>query len=149
MFESALERTPDERPAFLDHACNGDESLRSEVQSLLASYEEGESFMERPAVALAAETLAGSQGESLIGQTISHYQVVREIGSGGMGEVYLAQDTRLGRPVALKLLPSYLSKDEDRLRRFEQEAQAASALNHPNVCVIYEVGETEDDRHYI
>ena len=149
MFESALERTPDERPAFLDHACNGDESLRSEVQSLLASYEEGESFMERPAVALAAETLAGSQGESLIGQTISHYQVVREIGSGGMGEVYLAQDTRLGRPVALKLLPSYLSKDEDRLRRFEQEAQAASALNHPNVCVIYEVGETEDDRHYM
>ena len=66
-----------------------------------------------------------------------------------MGEVYLAQDTRLGRPVALKLLPSYLSKDEDRLRRFEQEARTASALNHPNVCVIHEVGETAEGRHYI
>jgi eukaryotic-like serine/threonine-protein kinase len=149
IFETALERAPDERPAFLDQACDGDEPLRREVQSLLASYEEGESFMERPAVALAAETLAGSQGESLVGQTIGHYQVTREIGSGGMGEVYLAQDAKLGRPVALKLLPNYLSKDEDRLHRFEREARTASALNHPNVCVIHEVGETEDDRHYM
>jgi len=149
LFESALECAPDERAAFLDHACDGDESLRGEVESLLASYEEGESFMERPAVALAAESLAGSRSESLIGQAIGHYQVIREIGRGGMGEVYLVQDHRLGRSVALKLLPTYLSKDEDRLRRFEQEARAASALNHPNVCVIYEVGETADDRHYI
>ena len=90
--------------------------------------------MERPAVAQAAETFAGSPGESLVGQRIGHYRVTREIGSGGMGEVYLAQDVKLGRPVALKLLPSRLSKDEDRLRRFEREARAASALNHPNVC---------------
>ena len=149
LFESALECAPDERSAFLDHACDGDESLRREVESLLASYEEGESFMERPAVALAAETLAGSQGESLVGQTIGHYQVTREIGSGGMGEVYLAQDAKLGRPVALKLLPSYLSKDEDRLRRFAREARTASALNHPNVCVIHEVGDTPEGRNYI
>ncbi len=149
LFEAALERAPDERPAFLDHACDGDESLRSEVESLLTSYEEGESFMERPAVALAAESLAGSRSESLIGQAIGHYQVIREIGRGGMGEVYLVQDHRLGRSVALKLLPSLFTKDEDRLRRFEQEARTASALNHPNVCVIHEVGETADDRHYI
>jgi serine/threonine protein kinase len=149
LFEAALKRAPDERSAFFDQACNGDESLRGEVESLLTSYEDGESFMERPAVALAAESLAGSRSESLIGQAIGHYQVVREIGSGGMGEVYLAQDAKLGRRVALKLLPTYLSKDEDRLRRFEREAHAASALNHPNVCVIYEVGETPDDRHYI
>jgi len=149
LFESALEHAPEERPAFLDQACDGDESLRREVESLLASFDEGESFMERPAVALAAESFAGSQSESLTGQTIGHYQIVREIGSGGMGEVYLAQDVKLGRSVALKLLPSYLSKDEDRLRRFEQEARTASSLNHPNVCVIHEVGETQDDRHYI
>jgi serine/threonine protein kinase len=149
LFETALERTPGERLAFLEQACDGDEPLRREVQSLLASYEEGESFMESPAVALAAETLTGSQDESLVGQTIGHYQVTREIGSGGMGEVYLAQDVKLGRPVALKLLPTYLSKDEDRLRRFEQEARTASALNHPNMCVIHEGGETVEGRHYI
>jgi serine/threonine protein kinase/tetratricopeptide (TPR) repeat protein len=149
LFESALERNAEDRTAFLDHACDGDESLRREVESLLASYEEGVSFMEKPAVASAAETLAGSQRESLIGQTVSHYQVIHEIGSGGMGEVYLAQDTRLGRRVALKLLPTYLSKDEDRLRRFEQEARTASALNHPNVCVIHEVGDTAEGPHYI
>ena len=149
LFESALERALDERPAFLDHACDGDESLRKEVESLLASFEDGESFMERPAIALAAETLAGSQGESLVGQTIGHYKVTRGIGSGGMGEVYLAQDTRLGRHVAVKLLPTLFTTDEDRLRRFAQEARAASALNHPNVCVIHEVGETEDERQYI
>ena len=149
LFESALERDAEDRTAFLDHACDGDELLRREVESLLASYEEGASFMEKPAVASAAENLAGSQRESLIGQTVSHYQVIHEIGSGGMGEVYLAQDTRLGRRVALKLLPTYLSKDEDRLGRFEQEARTASALNHPNVCVIHEVGDTAEGRQYI
>ncbi|MBA3255946.1 MAG: serine/threonine protein kinase, partial [Pyrinomonadaceae bacterium] len=94
LFESALECAPDERAAFLDQACDGDESLCREVESLLASFDEGESFMERPAVALAAESLAGSRSESLIGQAIGHYQVIREIGRGGMGEVYLVQDHR-------------------------------------------------------
>ncbi|MGH9958451.1 MAG: serine/threonine-protein kinase, partial [Pyrinomonadaceae bacterium] len=89
VFESALERAPGERSAFLDGACDGDESLRGEVESLLASYEEGESFMERPAVALAAESLADAQSESLTGQTIGHYHIIRQIGQGGMGEVYL------------------------------------------------------------
>src|SRR5215813_13244790 len=149
LFASARERAADERPAFLEQACAGDELLRREVQSLLDAFPEGESFLETPSVHVAAEALAGVTSESAIGQVIGHYQVTGALGSGGMGEVYLAQDTRLGRRVALKLLPTYLSNDEDRLRRFEQEARAASALNHPNVCVIHEVGETESGQPYI
>src|SRR5439155_7521147 len=87
--------------------------------------------------------------EMLVGQRVAHYQIVALLGSGGMGEVYLAQDTRLGREVALKLLPAQFTTDGNRLRRFEQEARVALALNHPNICMIHEVGETEDDRHYI
>src|SRR5262249_2249229 len=148
VFESALERAPDQRPAFLDHACDGDEPLRREIQSLLAAFNEGESFLETPAVALAAETLAGPPGESLLGQTIGHYQVTRESGRGGMADVYVARPARLGRPVALKLLPSELSRDDERLRRFEQEARLASALDPPNICTIHEVGESAG-RHFI
>src|SRR5215470_16430613 len=149
LFASARERTADERHAFLEQACAGDELLRREVQSLLAAFPEGESFLEMPLVDVAAEALAGVTSESAIGQVIGHYHVTGALGRGGMGEVYLAQDTRLGRRVALKLLPTYLSNDEDRLQRFGQEARAASALNHPNVCVIHEVGETESGRPYM
>jgi serine/threonine protein kinase len=149
LFASARERAADERPAFLEQACAGDEPLRREVQSLLAAFPEGKSFLETPPVDVAAEALADVTSESAIGEVIGHYQVTGALGSGGMGEVYLAKDSRLGRRVALKLLPTYLSNDEDRLRRFEQEARAASALNHPNVCVIHEVGETEASQPYI
>src|SRR5262249_4492021 len=149
LFASARELAADERPAFLEQACAGDELLRREVQSLLAAFPEGESFLETPPVDVAAEALVGVTSESAVGQVIRHYQITGALGGGGMGEVYLAQDTRLGRRVALKLLPTYLSNDEDRLRRFEQEARAASALNHPNVCVIHEVGETESGQPYI
>jgi len=105
--------------------------------------------MEVPAFEAAAELLAGDRVGPLVGQRIGPYQIIALLGEGGMGEVYLAEDARLGRQMALKLLPACFGKDEDRLRRFAQEARAASALNHPNVCVIYEVGETEEGRHYI
>ncbi len=149
LFKAALERAPAERTAFFSQACGGDEALLREVESLIDSYEQEESFMEQPAVAVAAHSLLRDQSESLVGGMIGHYRIVSLLGEGGMGEVYLAEDTRLGRRVALKLLPSYLSRDEGRLQRFEREARAASSLNHPNVCVIHEVGETEDARHYI
>jgi Tol biopolymer transport system component len=149
LFKSALGRAPGERSAFLNQACSGDDSLRCEVESLIDSYEQEESFLERPAVAAAAHSLLGTRDELLVGQVVGRYQVAARIEGGGQGEVYLARDTRLGRQVALKLLPGYMSQDAERLRRFEQEARAASALNHPNVCVIHEVSETEDGLHYI
>src|SRR5882724_5698386 len=149
LFESALERPPQERYAFLDHACDGDQFLRREVESLITSHEQTGSFIDSPAYELGAELLTEDQAETLVGQRIAHYEILVLLGSGGMGEVYLAYDTRLGRKIALKLLLTHFTTDKDRLRRFEQEAHAASTLSHPNVCMIHEVGETEDDRHYI
>lgn len=149
VFEAVLERDSSQRAVFLDEACDGDVALRREVESLIESYEKEKSFMSLPVMAAAAQSLLIEQAESLVGQMVGHYKILVPIGAGGMGEVYLAQDTRLGRQVALKLLPTYLSGDSDRLRRFEQEARAASSLNHPNVCMIHEVGEMEDGRHYI
>ncbi len=148
VFEAALERDSSQRAAFFDEACDGDVALRREAESLIESYEKEKSFMSMPVIA-AAPFLLDEQAESLVGQMVGHYEILAPIGAGGMGEVYLAEDARLGRQIALKLLPAYFGKDEDRLRRFAQEARAASALNHPNVCVIYEVGETEDGCHYI
>ena len=119
VFEAALEHEAGERAAFLGQACAGDELLRSEVNSLLSSYEQEKSFMETPAVQIAAQSLVKEESAALIGQQLGHYQIIRELGRGAMGVVYLAQDTSLGRPVALKLLPTHLTSDPDRLRRFE------------------------------
>src|SRR5258705_867637 len=105
--------------------------------------------MESPAVASAARSLAGEQKKLTVGQLVKHYQILAPIGEGGMGEVYLAKDSILGRRVALKVLPEYVGKDPDRLKRFKQEARSASTLNHPNVCVIHEIGETDDGRPFI
>src|SRR5262245_15558368 len=144
IFEGALERQGDERAAFLNRACDGEAEVREEVESLLRSYEVAGSFMESPAVAH-----ADLEQKLTPGQRVKHYQIVNLIGEGGMGEVYLATDTILGRRVALKVLPAFVSKDPERLRRFTQEARAASRLSHPNVCVVHEIGKTDDGRHFI
>src|SRR5215831_8628767 len=140
--DAASELGVDEREAFLDRACAGDDAMRSEVESLVAADHQGNSFIDDPAFGMAADLIADDQPESMIGQMIGLYTIVDLLGAGGMGEVYLATDTRLGRKVALKFLPAYLTQDKKHMRRFEQEARAAGILNHPNIAHIYEIGES-------
>jgi serine/threonine protein kinase/Flp pilus assembly protein TadD len=145
LWDAALELEGDERSVFLAAACAGDEALRAEVESLLAAHQQANSFIETPP-SEAAEDLIADGRARLISHGIGPYQVMSELGRGGMGEVYLARDTRLGRHVALKLLPAEFTRDEDRVRRFEQEARATSALNHPNILTVYEIGKVDDVR---
>src|SRR5438067_7126021 len=144
VFQAAVEVAPEQRTAFLDRACTTDQTLRSEVESLLASDEHEWKLIEKPALEVAAPLLADDQPRFEPGQHVGHYEIVSLIGRGGMGEVYLARDDRLKRRIALKLLPADYSKHKDRLRRFQQEAQTASALNHPNILTIYEIGQIDD-----
>jgi serine/threonine protein kinase len=148
LFHAALERAPEQRAAFLDEACAGDESMRKQVDALLSAHEEAGSFIDAPAFEAEARALADSpeHPDSIVGQVISHYRIISSLGAGGMGEVYLAHDMALGRQVALKLLPARFIGDGERLRRFEQEARAASALNHPNILTVYEIGQAESLR---
>ncbi|HSK63448.1 MAG TPA: serine/threonine-protein kinase, partial [Pyrinomonadaceae bacterium] len=141
IFNSAINYRPEDRSQFISQACSGDEDLRSEVESLIASHEQSGEFIDQPAFEAAASLLAGERAELISGHMIGSYEVLSFISRGGMGEVYLAEDKRLGRKVALKLLPASFTRDDDRLRRFEQEARAASALNHPNIITIYEIRE--------
>ena len=148
LYHAAVELDAELRSEFLDRACTGDEELRREIDSLLAFEPQAGNFIESPAFELAATMLASDQPNTLIGTTIGPYQVLSLIGAGGMGDVYLAEDARLGRRVALKLLPNRFTGEPDRLRRFELEARAASALNHPNILTIFEIGRA-DEVHYI
>ncbi len=139
LYHSTLEKEVSERHSFLAEACEGDEGLRREVESLLA-YEEGaQDFIESPALQVAAKLMAQEDGATVARQSVNQYEIISPLGAGGMGEVYLAEDTRLERRVALKFLPSLFTQDKGHMRRFEQEARAVAALSHPNVCVIYEV----------
>src|SRR5216110_2503239 len=140
LFQSAVERAPAERAAFLDEACRGDESLRREVGSLLTSHERSENFIELPAFEVAPELVTSERTNTLVGKLIGHYRIESLVGVGGMGEVYLARDERLGRKAALKLLPPSLITDDTQLSRFKNEARTASALNHPNILTVYEIG---------
>jgi len=148
VFHSALALDSSQRAEFLKTACAGDEALRREVESLVRSYELGKSFIEQPASDVAAEMLAVARSTLQPGRCIGHYEIKSLLGRGGMGEVYLAEDVTLGRPVALKMLPAQLTVDAERVRRFEQEARAASALNHPNIVTIHEIGHS-GSAHFI
>src|SRR5262249_54661690 len=148
LFHSVLALEPGQRAEFLETACTGDEGLRSEVESLVTSHELGKSFIERPASDVAAEMLAVYRSPFEAGRRIGHYEIKSLLGKGGMGEVYLAEDVRLGRPIALKLLPPHFTVDGERVQRFAQEARAASALNHPNIITIHEIGHSES-LHFI
>ena len=150
LYHSTLEQDEKDRPAFLVRASGGDEALRREVESLLAYEGHAEKFIESPAVEVAARIMAhNARAKVLAGQTINQYRIVEPLGAGGMGEVYLAEDTRLNRKVALKFLPEHLVEDKDHLRRFEQEARAIAGLPHPNVCTIHEVIKTPQHSHCI
>jgi serine/threonine protein kinase/Tfp pilus assembly protein PilF len=148
IFCAALDQEPDEVAQFLDTACEGDELLRRKVESLLTSYQRSGNFIETPVVGPATKIIENGQADLLVGQTVGHYKISKRIGTGGMGEVYLATDVVAGRKAALKLLPIRFTGDPERLKRFQQEARAVVGLNHPNILTVYEIGE-DHSVHYI
>ncbi|HEX6125028.1 MAG TPA: protein kinase [Pyrinomonadaceae bacterium] len=148
IYQASAENAPADRAAFISARCGGDDELRLEVESLLYYDDISNSFIDSSPDAIAAEMFAGEVAPELIGTTVGHYRIERLLGEGGMGKVYLADDMLLSRKVALKILPPSLIEHHDRLKRFKQEAKAASALNHPNILTIHEFG-TDEGSNYI
>ena len=152
LFSAALARPAPERAAFLDEACAQDAELQQELASLLAHHVPAEPFITALPAAVAAELLATDTAPLFSGGMIRHYRMLSRWGRGGWGEVHLALDTQLGRKVAIKLLTPAHTADAERVRRFAQEARAASALSHPNILTVHEIGvtpTTEGEAHYI
>jgi serine/threonine protein kinase len=151
LFEAALERPADERAAYLETACDGDEEVRRRVEEMLAADARENLFIDRPAYnavgTFVPSLLTQADSQSFSGEMIGDYRLVSELGQGGMGTVYLAYDTRLGRNAALKFLPSRFHSPE-RVLRLEREARAASALNHPHILTIYDFGQ-QNGRDFI
>src|SRR5262249_36874332 len=136
------ERNPDERSAFLEQACAGDDELQREVESLLAQGDGVESFLETPVLEFVRNMSGEDSGQSMIGRQLGSYSILSLIAKGGMGEVYCARDTKLGRDVALKILPAAFARDPERLARFRREARLLASLNHPNIAAIYGMEES-------
>ena len=142
IYHDALARDPRERSLFLSEACRDDEGLQQEVESLLAQPASVEEFLGQPAAAIAPELVADAVEPMLTGQKVGVYQILELLGSGGMGEVYRARDTRLARDVAIKVLPRLFSADPQRVARFEREARLLASLNHPHIGAIYGFEQT-------
>ena len=143
LYHAALRLDANQRASFLESACNGDADLRREVESLLVSDQQAESFLESPVLEVAAQAMAAQDPPSLVGRLLGPYQILSVLGAGGMGEVYKAKDTRLNRTVAIKVLPPDKTSDPERKRRFVQEARAASGLNHPSIITIHDIGRED------
>src|SRR5262249_1211419 len=144
LYQASRHLQTSQRATFLSKEC-GDEEVRREVESLL-SHKDALSFMERPGLDLVAKIVTAKDGRTLLGLTMDQYQVLSLIGAGGMGVVYRARDTKLGRDVALKALPESFSLDPERVTRFEREARLLASLNHPNIAAIYDLKEWEGIR---
>jgi len=143
LYHAALDLEPSRRGAFLDAACAGDAELRHELDSLLVSNVTGEDSLAKPARQVAAQLVGESEARSLAGRRIGGYAIHTLLGAGGMGEVYSAHDTKLGRDVALKVLPAAFANDGERVARFRREARMLASLNHPNIGAIYAVDEAD------
>jgi serine/threonine protein kinase/Flp pilus assembly protein TadD len=148
IFHAALDQEPDQIGVFLDTVCEGDDVLRRKVEALLSSHQRAGAFIETPVAGIATRIIENGQADLLVDRTIGHYKISKRIGTGGMGEVYLATDVTAGRKAALKLLPERFTGDAERLKRFQQEAHALVGLNHPNILTVYEIGE-DHSIHYI
>lgn len=142
IFNAAVALAPAHREAYLDRACDGNDSLRQAVESLIQSHEESTNLIDKPAYQAAA-AVSAEKLDFTPGTQVAHYKILSKLGEGGMGRVYLAEDTRLNRRISLKFLSSTFTNNRERLRRFEQEARAASALNHPNILTIHEIGDAD------